>query len=275
MNKKSANLTISKLIKEEARKIISEQAKIPFDKWALHILQRDFGDSIPSTITAHNVVNFLQGSKFKLSDEEFQARKSIPASYVGLLNQYKNRDTGESIADEPVANEAEPESDEDKLTYASGDVPLNVIGQEMGMTKMGAKKKIDAATEKLNRLAADDDRDNGVANMLSGIDKARVDGAKDYLLLLAASKGNVNSFLKALESSKLCNIENDIGRVSNNEKQAIKELFTSMKTHGIDVATEMLISDLEEDPAQRIWQTYQAVVARKASPRKKKAQAED
>jgi len=270
---KSFNLSpLTKMIREEAGKLVKEQVgKNSFNKWALDLLKSEYGSQIPASINVGNVIDFLQGSKFKLKPEEFEARKTIPASYASLLNQFKNRDNGRSI---PSDSEVVPddEEQEDKLSYRQGDVPLDVIGQEMGMTKMGAAKKIDAAAAKLQRLAGGGDEDDGVATMLANVDKARQSAAADYLVLLNASKGNVNSFLKAIQAAKLVNIEDDIGMVSNIEKSAIKELYNSLKTHGRDVAMEMLISDAESDPSDRIWKTFQAAVARKASPRRKKGE---
>lgn len=278
--KKLATGIVAKIIREEAKKLLSEQPvgkKNSFEAWALKKLKDEFGTSVPPTVNVGNVVSFLQGSKFKLSPEEFEARKNINTSYQSLLNQFKNRDSGKAIPsdeEEQVPGEDEDGSGEaelptSKLTYRSGDVPLEDIARELGgITKMGVSKKIDDSLRKVKDLGAGGD-DPGA--MLAKIDAARQQGALDYVNLLAASRGNVNAFLKALEASKLVKLANDVGVVTDNEKKAIKALADTIKTHGKDVAMEMLISDAEDnDPTDRIWKTYQAVVARKASPRRKR-----
>ena len=279
--KKFATGIVAKIIREEAKKLVSEQAvgnnkKNSFEAWALKKLKDEFGASVPASVNVGNVVSFLQGSKFKLTPEEFEARKNINTSYQSLLTQFKNRDSGKAIPsdeEEAVSDTDEDGGSEDlptsKLTYRSGDVPLEDIARELGgITKMGVSKKMDDSLRKIKDLGAGGDDPSA---MLAKIDAARQQGALDYVNLLAASRGNVNAFLKALEASKLVKLANDVGVVTDNEKKAIKALSDTIKTHGKDVAMEMLISDAEDnDPSERIWKTYQAVVARKASPRRKR-----
>lgn len=271
---------VAKLIREEAAKLVKEQKKVNFETWALDKLKSEYPNQIPASINVGNVVAFLQGSKFKLSPEEFEARKQVNTSYQSLLTQFKNRDSGKAIAsdeeDQVAAAEDEEsgESPADKLKYRSGEVPLEDIARELGgITKMGASKKIDDSIRKMKALGAGNDEQQGA--MLAKIENARQEGAKSFVSLLAASRGNIPAFLKALEATKLVKLANDVGMVDEGEKKALKALYDSIKVNGPEVGMEMLISDLEDnDPQDRIWKTFQAVVARKASPRRKRAPGE-
>ncbi len=257
-----------KILREEAKKIVSEAGKNKFETWALNYLKKNYAEILPSTITTANVLDFLNGSKFKLSPEEFEARKKVNTSYKSLLNQYKTKGSLPDIDDEQdVGHDEEPLTTKQAgKKYASGEVPLDDIAAELGnITKMGVSKKIDDALAKLKVLGAGSDE--GIDN--TRIDAARASAANDYVKLLTLSKGNVNTFLKALEAAKLTNLSRDIGIVDNREKKAIASLYNVIKSSGPEAAKEMLIADLEDnDLDERLWKTYQAVVAKKANVQK-------
>jgi len=276
---------VAKIIQEEAKKIVLREApkvKISFEDWALNHLKSNYGDKLPSSINKGNVVAFLQGSKFKLTPEEFEARKNVNTSFKSLENQYKLRGKVADLPDLTSNQQDAEEGDEEqqavssKLDYRSGAVPLEDIARELGdITKMGVSKKIDDALGKLQRFGVDRAGEN---NLNSKITRAREDGAKEFVDLLVASRGNISAFLKALEANKMVKLALDVGQDLDDEKKALKSLYDSIKTNGNDkeLGIEMLLSDIEDnEPSERVWKTYQAVVARKASPRKNKVAEQD
>lgn len=148
--------------------------------------------------------------------------------------------------------------------YKTGDAGLKAIGQQIGkVTPTMVNKHIGSATKKIQKFTGGTSLEDMDADQIEGlmtqIDIARDQVAKDFAKLLKASKGNTRKFLIGLQKSGIIG-KDELGLLSDNEVGALTMLAGKEEP---EIAA-ILRADIERD--NNVFKTFQNAVSKRVFP---------
>lgn len=211
------------------------------------------------SVNADNVLEFVSNTKnnFPLSPKEvadmWKLKKSLGASMKLVAKDLEGDSTNQ-----------EPEEDDGKEVYQTGEVTLKDIGQELGgLTPTMINKLAASGMEKVKKIT------KGVApwdmeseqwdDLIGAIMKARQETAQEFAGELKRHAGDVKAFLQSLEEKHVLS-PGDMKLVSDKEVKGLAILSGKELAQIVNV----LLSDIERD--DNIFKSFQSAVSKKIFP---------
>lgn len=255
---------ISKVLKEETNPIFDKVPKSQREEFKAWIMRQYFNPTkhkkevwFDSSVNQGNVLDYISSQK---------GSRLFPNSPANLVNLWKLKlDLGSKLgtAVDDLEKSDEPEDEEEKAKYQTGDVTLKKVGEELGgVTPTMINKLASSGMEKFGKLFQgqhpEDLDDETLEKLLGTIKAARDTSADEFAQKLVASK-SVSNFLEALAKEQVLT-PTDLKIIDPEEMEGLEIL----KGKSPDRIKLILLQDIEDD--DNLFKTFQSYVSKKVFP---------